>query len=69
MSSEEITKLKTRLDYWMEHNKEHSQELQQWAGQAQGKVDAETHQDMLRAAQAMDQASEYLSQALARLGG
>lgn len=69
MTSEEIDKLKTRLDYWMEHNKEHSQELKQWAGQAQEMVDAETHQDMLRAAQAMDQASEYLSQAISRLGG
>ena len=67
MSNEERAKLRTLLNYWMEHNKEHSQEFREWADKAKGFGGAEVYEEMLQAAQQMDKASESLSQALRRL--
>ena len=67
MGKEERAKLKTLLNYWMEHNKEHSQEFREWAEKAKGWGEAEAYEEMLWAAQEMDKASEYLSQALTGL--
>ena len=67
MGSDERTKLKTLLNYWIEHNKEHSQEFREWAGKAKGFGEAEAYKEMLQAARDMDEASESLLQALRRL--
>ena len=67
MDKDERAKLGTLLNYWIEHNKEHNQEFREWAGKAKGFGQAEAGEDMLRAAQEMDKASEILSQALRRL--
>jgi len=67
MDNDERAKLRTLLNYWIEHNKEHSQEFRQWAGKAKGFGEAEAYEKMLQAAQEMDKASESLSQALRRL--
>ena len=67
MGNDEVARLKTLLDYWVKHNQEHSQELREWAELTNAILDTETHQEMLQAAQEMDKASEYLSQALKRL--
>ncbi len=67
MSNDERAKLRTLLNYWIEHNKEHSQEFKEWAGKAKGFGEAEAGDDMLLAAQEMDKANEILSQALRRL--
>ena len=64
---DERAKLRTLLNYWIEHNKEHSQEFREWAGKAKVLGEAEAGEDMLQAAQEMDKASEMLSQALRRL--
>ncbi len=69
MAKDEVARLRTLLDYWVKHNQEHSQELREWVEQTGVTLDTETHQEMLQAAQAMDKASEYLSQALRRLEG
>ena len=69
MDNNERAKLKTLLHYWIEHNKEHSQEFKDWAVKAEASGDAEAGADMLRASQEMDQASEILSQALRKLEG
>lgn len=69
MANDEITRLKTLLDYWIEHNREHSQEFREWAGKVKEFGKAETGEDMLLAAQEMDKASEILSRALSRLEG
>ena len=69
MGNDEKTKLRTLLNYWIEHNKEHSQEFREWASKAKELGETEAGEDMLRAAQEMDKASEILSQALTRLGG
>ena len=67
MSDNERAKLRTLLNYWIEHNKEHSQEFKEWAGKAKRFGEAETGEDMVQAAQEMDKASEMLSRALRRL--
>ena len=69
MGSDERAKLKTLLNYWIEHNKEHSQEFREWAGKAKGFGEAEAYEEMLQAARDMDEASESLLQALRRLEG
>jgi len=69
MGSDERAKLKTLLNYWIEHNKEHSQEFREWAGKAKGFGEAEAYKEMLQAARDMDVASESLLQALRRLEG
>lgn len=69
MGNDERAKLRTLLNYWIEHNREHSQEFREWAGKAKGFGEGEAGEDMLQAAQEMDKASEALSQALRRLGG
>ena len=69
MSNDERAKLRTMLDYWMEHNKEHSQEFREWADKAKTLGETEAAEDILQAAQEMDKANEFLSQALTRLGG
>jgi hypothetical protein len=67
MGNDEREKLKTMLNYWIEHNREHSQEFRQWADKAKGLGEAEAGEEMLQAAQEMDKASETLTQALRRL--
>ena len=67
MGDDERAKLRTMLDYWMEHNREHSQEFREWAGKAKGFGEAEAAKEILQAAQEMDKASRSLSQALRSL--
>ena len=67
VDNDERAKLKTLLNYWIEHNKEHSQEFREWASKAKVLGEAQACEEMLRAAQEMDKASESLSRALRRL--
>ena len=69
MSDDERSKLRTLLNYWIEHNKEHSQEFREWVGRARVFGEAGVGEDMLLAAEEMDKASEMLSQALKKLKG
>lgn len=69
MSSDERAKLKTLLNYWIEHNKEHSQEFKEWADKARGLGENEVSKEMLDAVKDMDKATELLSRALSRLEG
>lgn len=67
MGSEEKAKLRTLLNYWVEHNREHSQEFREWADKAKAFGEVEVADEMLQAAQEMDKASGLLSQSLKRL--
>ena len=67
MVSDERAKLRTLLNYWVEHNREHSQEFKEWADKAKALGEVEVAGEMLRAAQEMDRASGLLSQSLKRL--
>ena len=68
MGNDERTKLRTLLNYWIEHNREHSQEFREWADKARAFGEVEAGEEMLQATQEMDKASKFLSQALRRLG-
>jgi len=67
MVNDEKAKLRTLLNYWMEHNKEHSQEFREWAGKAGDFGETEVAEEILAAAQEMNKANESLSRALKRL--
>ena len=67
MGSDERVKLRALLTYWVEHNREHSQEVRDWAGKARAFGDAKVAEEMLQASRAMDKASGLLSQSLKRL--
>ncbi len=67
MGSEEMAKLRTLLNYWVEHNWEHSQEFREWADKAKAFGEVEVADEMLQAAREMDKASGLLSQSLKRL--
>ena len=69
MSNDERAKLSTLLNYWIEHNKEHSQEFRQWADRAEGLGQTEVSKEMLEAVKDMDKATALLSRALSRLKG
>ena len=68
MSGEELTKLRILLKHWVEHNKEHSQEFIAWADKAKAAGEVEAGAKMSAAAEEMNKASEFLSQALGKLG-
>jgi uncharacterized protein YgbK (DUF1537 family) len=60
-------RISTLLSYWIEHNKEHSKEIIEWAKKARVMGEDEACEQMLKAAQEMDKADELLAQALKRL--
>ena len=62
-------KLSTMLNYWLEHNKEHSEEFREWAEKARGFGEAKVSAEILAAVQEMDRANEFLSRALKGLAG
>ena len=67
MGMDEKAKLKTLLNYWIEHNREHSQEFREWADKAKALGETEVAGEMLQAVREMDKASGLLSQSLKRL--
>ena len=67
MGNSEGDKLRTLLNYWIEHNREHSEEFREWASKTKGFGKGEVGEDMLRAAGVMDKASQILSRALSLL--
>ena len=67
MGSDDRAKLRALLNYWVEHNQEHSQEVKDWADKARSLGEAKVAEEMVQAAKAMDKASALLSQSLKRL--
>jgi hypothetical protein len=67
MVSDERAKLRTFINYLIEHNREHSQEVREWADKAEAMGEAKAAGEMLQASQAMDKSVEHLSQSLRRL--
>jgi len=65
--NDDMSKLKTLLGYWIEHNQEHGQEFREWAEKMAGHADIGA--DLRRAADEMEKASQYLSQARDKLEG
>ncbi len=67
MSSDEKSKLKTLLSYWIEHNREHSQEFREWAEKAKKMGEEEVAAEILQAVGNMDEVTEIFSKTLKRL--
>ena len=67
MGSDDRVKLKALLNYWVEHNQEHSQEVRGRADKARAFGEVRVAEEMLQAAKAMDKASGLLSKSLKRL--
>ena len=69
MGNDERAKLRILLDYWIQHNKEHNQEFEEWREKAIIWGETEVSNDILAATRELDKASEFLSRALKRLEG
>ena len=67
MANDDKAKLKTLLNYWIEHNREHGEEFREWVAKAGEFGVAEAGAHLLKAAQEMDKATEFLSQAQQKL--
>ncbi len=67
MNNDEKNKLRILLKYWIEHNTEHSQEFREWSDKIKALGENKVSEELLQAAQEMDKAGEFLSQALGRL--
>ena len=69
MSVDEKAKMKTLLSYLVDHNREHSQEVKDWAGKAADMGEADLADEMMQAARAMDEANGLLEKSLKKLEG
>ncbi len=69
MSQTDEGKLKTLLDYWIDHNREHAEEFREWAEKAGGMGKEAVQKDLLLAAEQMEKANESLAAALKLLEG
>jgi nickel/cobalt exporter len=67
MVSDDKTRLKTLLGYWVEHNREHSQEFREWADKAGKMGEGGVAKDLLKAVGSMEKVTDILSGILKRL--
>lgn len=67
IDDEEIRELEVRLGYWIAHTREHCDEFRQWAQKAGDAGQSHIHDQLLHAAQRMDEAVDSLSKALEQL--
>jgi hypothetical protein len=65
LSDKEI--LPTLLKYWVEHNKQHGEELRKWANKATEFGGNEINKDITEAVNYLDKANESLLRAAGRL--
>lgn len=66
MGNEDEQKLRILLDFWIKHNKEHSGEFREWAEKIDGGENG-VRDELIRAAEEMDKASEHLDTARRKL--
>ena len=64
MGQEDRNKLIMMLQYWIEHNKEHSDEFASWAETARALGEEAASREMLAAAGEVGSANQSLSRAL-----
>jgi len=67
MSDVDREKFKILLDYWVRHNREHSEDLIKWAKKARGIGEIEVSEDILEAKRMMDSVNTPLIRAMERL--
>ena len=63
----EKDKLRILLDYWVKHNREHSEEFREWAEQARESGEPDIGSDIMEAVENMDKVDASLLRALGRL--
>ncbi|MBA7670232.1 hypothetical protein ES703_78377 [subsurface metagenome] len=63
----ELTRLDTLLDYTLEHNKEHAEDLKNLAQKAKELGKSAVHDDIIEGVEQMNKANEILGNALKRL--
>ena len=64
---EDREKLIILLKHWIEHNKEHSEEFREWAEKAGGFGEGSVRDNILKAAEQLEDASGFLAMALEKL--
>lgn len=64
MGQEDRNKLRMLLQYWIEHNIEHSEEFASWAETARALGEEEASREMLVAAPELGSVNQSLSRAL-----
>jgi hypothetical protein len=64
----EKDKLRILLDYWVKHNREHSEEFREWAEKARKSGEPDIGSDIMEAVESMDRVDASLLRALGRLG-
>ncbi len=69
MAQGDRDKFRTLLNYYIEHNNEHAQELKELADKVRSFAEKEVSDNLIQAAQEMDKASQILTRALKRLEG
>jgi nickel/cobalt exporter len=67
MSNDDKAKLKTLLEYWLEHNREHSEEFKEWVEKSRQMGEAEVAGEIARVVENMEKVNEILSKTLKRL--
>ena len=60
-------KLRILVDHWIEHNREHAEEFQEWAGKARDFEEQAAGDDILEAAARLEEANEFLLRAAEEL--
>jgi len=66
---EQMEKLRVLLPHWIEHNRGHAEECGKWSVAARNAGDGTVADHIGSAIAAMNQASEFLEQALSAAGG
>ena len=67
MEQVEKDKLRTLLDYWVKHNREHSEEFREWAEKAKQSGEPDIGSDIMEAVESMGLVDASLLRALGRL--
>lgn len=68
MSQTDEGKLKTLLDYWINHNREHAEEFREWAEKAGGIGKEAVQRKLVQASKEMEKANASLAAARKVMG-
>ena len=69
MNQTERDKLRTLLDYWVKHNREHGDEFREWAEKTQASGETTIQRALAEAADEMEAVNVSLAKALKALEG
>lgn len=64
---DELEKLKSLLDYGINHNEEHQDEMKEWAEIAKDLSKPEVHDLLVQASDALGQVTDYLGRAMEKM--